>query len=194
MESPRDQQRRGGDGVEVQRHAHRDQEDTEQQAFERLDQHFDLAAIFRLREQQPREQRAHRHGEPGGGGRGGGAEQHEQTRGHEKLGAVGARDGAEEWTQQQASRRDDHDDGERGLSKRERERAQAFAFIRAAHDRNREQDRHDGDVLKQQDRKAGAADRGGEPVFLRQHLDDNGGGGERERKPDDDGVVDALVE
>ncbi len=61
-------------------------------------------------------------------------------------------------------------------------------------DGDEKQQRHDGEVLQQQDRKGRAPRHGVEPLPARQHLDHDGGGGQRQGKPDEDGAAGPRTE
>ena len=107
-----DARRIGGDVGEIEAHADGDQEHTEQQPFERVDGHLDLAAELGLRQQQAGDQRAEFHRQVDHGGGKSGGEDHQQAGGDEQFRAAGARDTAEQRAQHQPAGDDkaEHDD------------------------------------------------------------------------------------
>ena len=90
----------------IDRGADRDEIEPEQQAPERLDRHFDLAAIFGLRQQEPGDKGAERHRQMARRGGQPVAEHHQQARRHEELGALRFRDEMKEGPQRQTAEND----------------------------------------------------------------------------------------
>ena len=86
--------------------ADREEVEPEQQAPERLDRHLDLAAIFGLRQQEPGDKGAKRHRQMARRGGQPVAQDHQQARRHEELGALGFGDEMEERPQREAAEND----------------------------------------------------------------------------------------
>jgi hypothetical protein len=154
--------------VTVDLHADGDEEEPEQQILERLEVGLDLMAKLGFRQQQSSQQRAQRHRQPGRLRRRRHADGREQRGGDKDLSTVGGGYPAKQRAKQEPS----HD---QGRSKRQRRCEQCAGDARAERQRGRaergdhEQDRHHHQVLHQQDREAGAPNRGGNlPPFAQQ--------------------------
>ncbi len=177
------------DPLDVERHADADEEESEQEALERLDLRFDLVAVFRIGEQHAGEERAERHRdadeihEPR-------RADHDQQRGRrEHFGRAGARSRAEHRTQQIAAADDDDRDRDDHAQRRERTRAGVRRRMRHRERRDQREDRDRGDVLEQQDREAEPAVRGWPAPCARRGSADRSpsttaqGRGRRSRRP-----------
>ena len=180
-----DQQDRGKDQreifpdrLQVDAHAHGDQEDPQREALERLHDGFDFAVIFGLRDQQPGDQRADDWREADRGGGEAGADDHQQRCGEKQFGALGARGLAEQPGQGEAAENHHRRDHQPALPQRGQHAFPAFAGGIGGHRAEDEDDRHDHDVFEQQHRQRRASD-GRMRAGNRQ---DDGGGGERQRE------------
>ena len=95
---------------EVDAHAHRDEEQPEQQALERLDVGLELAPVFALGQQHAGQKGAERHRQADRLHQRGGGHHQQQGRGGEDLGRLAARDPAQRGAQQQPAA--EHDGGD----------------------------------------------------------------------------------
>ena len=175
------------DHEDIDRHADRDEEQADEQALERLDIDADLVAILGLRQHQAGEKRAKRHRQTGGLGGDRGADDHQQHRGQEHVGAARRADEAEQRTDDQSADHHDCHRGDRRLTERQGEgqshRALGVGVAGAAKCRERAEDeeyRQHREILEQQDGEAGAPRRAAETAVFGQELHDDGGGGQRE--------------
>ena len=109
---PREDERR------IDRGADRDEVEPEQEAPERFDRHFDLAAIFGLRQQEPGDEGAERHRQMARRGGQPIAEHHQEAGRHEELGALRFRDEMEERPQREPAENDQRGQSQRRRSER----------------------------------------------------------------------------
>ena len=166
-----DARRIGGDAGQIEAHAHGDQEHAEQQPLERIDRHLDLAAEFGFSQQQTGDQRTEFHRHADLRGRQAGRQDHQQAGSDEQLRAARARDAAEQWAQHQASGHDQPEHDNHRLNDGPGERPAT-----GADHADDEQHGHRGNILQQQHRQRGTADRSSETLLVRQHLHDHRGG------------------
>ena len=121
---PRENERR------IDRGADRNEVEPEQQAAEGFDRHFDLAAIFGLRQQEPGDKGAKRHRQMARRGGQPIAQHHEQARRHEELGALRFRDKMKEGPQREAAENDQRGQNEHRRNKRGEKLPRKAAFAR----------------------------------------------------------------
>mmetsp|Transcript_36683 Transcript_36683/g.96861 ORF Transcript_36683/g.96861 Transcript_36683/m.96861 type:complete len:255 (-) Transcript_36683:188-952(-) len=170
---------RGRRNLEVDREAGGDEEEAEQQPAERGDVRLDLVAVPGLRQEDPCQEGSESIREPEGGG-----EARHRQHGHEgdrEEGGLVTRGcdelvhGLEEHTPR------DEDDREGGgrLQGGEAER-RAQRRSRASEQRSDHEQRHDSEVLEEQDAERRAAKTRGKLALLIQELDDEGRGREGE--------------
>ena len=168
----------------IDRGADRDEVEPEQEAPEWFDRHFDLAAIFGLRQQEPGDEGAERHRQVARRGGQPVAEHHQEACRHEELGALRFGDEMEERPQRETAENDQRGQRQRRRSERReelpREAPLACRRQRARHD---EQGR-DREILKQQHRQTGAPGAGMKPFALDQHWNDDRGRRHRQRRAD----------
>ena len=164
--------------------ADRDEIEPEQEPPERLDGELDLAAIFGLRQKQPGDERAKRHREVARRRGHPIAQDHQEARRHEELGALRGGDEMEERPQGEAPENDQRGQPQhRGPEGREQlPREALLAAGREGADHH--QKRRDRQILKQEHRKTGAPRAGMQPLALDEHRNDDRGRGHRERRAD----------
>ena len=147
----KDQRPVAGDERQVDRHADAEEEEAKQQAAERLNVGFELMAEGRFGEDHAGDERAHRHRQPAclhGQRR---AEHDEQRRRGLDFPCPRVGEYAEEWVQQIASD-GDHANNRRHRNGNRRQVRAGVCLDRRQHCDDRQQ-RHDGEVLEQQDRE-----------------------------------------
>ncbi len=110
-----DEQRVAHGQADVGRHAHRHEEEAEQQALERLDVRLQLVPVFRFRQHHPGGEGAERQRQVGPAGQGRRTNDDQQGGGGEQFAGLGAADGAEQRLQQIAAGEYDHGDRAAGL-------------------------------------------------------------------------------
>ncbi len=93
----------------------------EQQALEGLHRRIDGAAVFRLGQEEPGDERAERHRQPAHRGDETRDQHHEEAGGHEEFGTLGGRDELEQGAQHEAPEPDDDREREGSLEKRDAE-------------------------------------------------------------------------
>ncbi|KAG1200456.1 hypothetical protein G6F35_012370 [Rhizopus arrhizus] len=103
-----DQPRFGGDAVEVDAHAHRNEEQAQQQPLERLDLCFQFVPELRIGQQHAGQEGAEAGAEARFLHEPGGAQHHQQGGGGEHLRAAGARNDAEHPAQHRPPAQDHH--------------------------------------------------------------------------------------
>ena len=141
-----------GDHGEVQRHAHTEEEQTEQDAAERLDIRFDLVAESGFAEQHAREERAHRHRQATQLHQQRGAE-HDQKRGRRHhFARLGGSKDAEQRIEQEAADQHQADDRTGGDTHGDPARALARIAVHRRHEGDHGQQWHDQQIFEQQDR------------------------------------------
>ena len=150
-------------------------------------------AIFGLGEQQAGDESAERHGETGLIGDDAGGDDDEQHGGDEELAGARRRDQPEQRTQQNAAEHDDDGERDRGLQQRDAEARKHRSAGPRGEDGDEHQDRNDGEVLRQQHGKAGAADIRREALLVRQQFEHDRGRGQRQARAEDDGFARALA-
>ena len=134
---------------EVDAHADGDEEESKQQALERLDVGLELAPVLAFGEQHAGEERAERHRQPHRLHQRRGGDDEQQRRGGEDLRRVAARDPAERRAQQQAPAEHDRSDDPDRFRRAE---PAAFARMRPeSEQRDEREDRNRGHVLQQRD-------------------------------------------
>ena len=166
-----EQQRIAQQLAHVDIHADGEEENAEQQPLERLDGGFDRLAVFGLGEQQAGDEGAERHGQAGLIGNDAGGDDDEQNDGDEQLGGTRVRHQPEQRPQQHAAEDDDDGNGNHGLKQRSAETFEHRTAGTRGQDRDEHQDRNDGEILGEQDGKAGAADGRGETLLVRQQFE-----------------------
>ena len=93
---------------------------------------------------------------------------------------------AEERLQHVAADSDDHHQGGSGLNEGHHDPQEQRALVARFEDAKQDEDRHDGEILEQQDRKAGSPDAGRQSLLYRQQLDDDRGGRKAKGGSDDE--------
>ncbi len=161
------------DHRQVERHAHAEKEQPEQDAAERLDIGFELVAEGQLGQQHPRQEGPQRHGEAAELHQERGAEHNQQGGGRHHLAGLSGRQDAKQRVEQPHASRD-----QTGQRRRADGHADPGGVGRRGgriegHER---QQRHDGEVLQQEDGHHLLAVRRGGIAPLVEHLDDDGGG------------------
>jgi len=157
----------------VDAHADGHEEQSQHQALEGLQIDLDLVAVFRFGQQQAGKKGAERHGQAGIAGDRGDADDGQQHRRHEHLGAAGLRDQAQGRAQDQPPDHIDRNDGQRRLAERQSQVPAEPAVELGAEHPDHEQDGHHGQVLHQQDRETGPAQGRADPAALQQQLHDD---------------------
>ena len=173
-----------GDERGIDRGADRDEVEPEQEAPERFDRHFDLAAIFGLRQQKPGDEGAERHRQMARRGGEPVAEHHQQARRHEELGALRFRDEMEERPQRQPAEDDQGGQDKRRRNERGQELPREAAVARGRQRAGHDEQRRDREILKQQHRQTCAAGARMKPFALDQHRNDDRGRRHGQRRPD----------
>ncbi|MNV23893.1 hypothetical protein D3C71_1149310 [compost metagenome] len=174
--------RLGHDPVQVDAHAHRDEEQAQQQALERFDLRFQLVPEFRIGQQHPGQERAQARTQPGFLHEPRRAQHHQQRHRGEHLGAARARDDVEQPAQHRPPAQDHH-----------RQRAQRHGHVAplqglvlgAAQQWDRGQQRNGDQVLEQQDGKAQPPVIAVDRLVLGQQLQAHRGGRQRQRQAHD---------
>lgn len=179
------QRRRAHDFQRIDRHADRHEEQAHQQSAERVDGDLDLVPELGLREQQSRQQRAERHRQAGQPGERGDPERAEQRQRHEGVGLPARRHVPEDRPDDDAAQQVDQRDRGHGLAERDRHRREHRSVSGPPEQPDQDEHRHHGQVLEQQDRKAGLSDRRAQFAPRRQQLHDHRGRRERQRQADD---------
>ena len=172
--------------AEIDLHADGNEEQAQEQPLERLDIRLDLVAELGLRQQQPRKERAQRHGQPGKPGEPRRAQHRQQRQRHEQFRALGPRHHAVEMPHQPAPGDDDDHHRQHCPQQRRAHKLGDMAGFPGGKDRHQHQQRHHGQVLRQQDGKARTAHARGEFTALHQKLHHHRRGGQRQAQPDDD--------
>ncbi len=169
----RDQPRLCGDAVEIDAHAHRDEEQPQQQALERLDLRFQFVPELRIGQQHPGQERAQAGAEARFLHEPGSAQHHQQGGGGEHFRAAGARDDAEHLAQHRSPAQDHH--GQRAEGHGGVFPAQGLV-LRPAQQRDGRQQRDRDQVLEQQDGKTQPAMVAVDRLVLGQQLQAYRGG------------------
>ena len=178
-----------GHHLQVQRHAHAQEEEAQQQTTERLDVGFQLVAEARFGQQHAGHEGAHGHGQAAHFHQQAGAQHHQQRgRGHDFPSAAGGQH-AEQGVEHPEARGHQGAQAEQGDADGLPQRCRVCGAIGRAgcqefHDG---QQRHDQQVLEQQDGDDALTARRGQLLPLAQHLHDDGGGGEHEAGGADEG-------
>ncbi|KAG1255145.1 hypothetical protein G6F68_010511 [Rhizopus microsporus] len=184
-----------GHHAQVQRHAHAEEEQAEQDAAERFDVRFDLVAEGRLAQQHAGQDRAHRHRQAGQLHQQRRTQHHQQRGGGHPLACLRFGQHPEQRIEQEAADQHQADDGTH--ADRHRQPARPFA-IRAArarrHPRHQRQQRHDQQVFEQQDRDDLLPRRQRDVTALGQQLHHHRGGGEHEAGGADEGDLPGEAE
>ena len=118
----------------------------------------------------------------------------EQGRRHEQVARAVRSHQPEQRPQQQSPDHDDEADRQGRLGERQREAGEQRPARARAQDRDQEQQRHDGQVLRQQDGEARPAGRSRQPALVGQDLDDDGRRRQGEARADDHGCRPAVAE
>ena len=160
---------------EINAQSHEQKECAEQQPLEGFDDGFDGAAVFGFGEHQPGDKGAQRHRKPGHAGGHPGANCYQQGCRHEEIGTVGSRHHAQHRAQAKTANTDDDEDGERRLGKGDDNTLQHRAVSVAAQYCDEQQERDDGQILKQQNGKTGAPGLRSQTFCIGQKLHNNGG-------------------
>ncbi|MNI33223.1 hypothetical protein D3C73_871590 [compost metagenome] len=173
-----DHPRFGGDAVQVDAHAHGDEEQAQQQTLERLDLRFQLVPEFRIGQQHAGQERPQAGAQAGFLHEPGGAQHHQQRGGGEHFRAAGARDDAEQAAQHRPPAQDHH-------CQRAQRDGRIFPAQRLvldpAQQRNRGQQRNGDQVLEQQDGKPQPAVVAVDRLVLGQQLQADRGRRQRQR-------------
>ena len=181
------QQRLPGDLPDVDAHADREEEDAQQEGLEGLDDGLDDLAVLGLRQQEPGDECAERHRDAGDRRKHPRADDDEQRDRQQQFGGVGRGHEPIERAQHRPSEHDDQRQRRGGLPQR-RDQARGDGNVSLhGEDGDQQQDRHDGEILRQQDRERGAPARRCEPALAGQELDADGRGGEGEARTEDGG-------
>ena len=162
----------------------RDEVEPEQQALERLDRHFDLAAVFGLRQQEPSHEGAERHREAARSGGEPVAKHHQQAGGHEEFGALRLGHEVKERTERNAPEDDQRGKSQRGRDERAEKRPAEPPLVSAGEGARHHEEWSDREILKEQHGKARPADQCAEPLALDEHRDHDRRRRHRERRAD----------
>ena len=160
------------DDTQIEHHADRDEEETEQHVPERLDVLLDLIAVFGLGDQHAGEKRSERKRQPRKLGQRGESECHEQKVQHEELGTLLPRDDVEPRPHRLLAGEKDERQRRRRLERGDREVAHQFAAA-LPQGRNHDQERNHREILEQQDAHDVAAMRRRDLHLLGEHLRDD---------------------
>ena len=177
----RDQQRLGGDPLQVDAHANRHEEQPEQQALERADLRFQFVPVFGFGQQHAGQERAKAGAQSRQLQQPGAAQHHQQRGGGEHFRHAGARDDAEQVAQQVAPAQ--HQRGDRQQRTGHVGHAQVGS-AGLAEQRDRRQQRDRREVLEQQDRERQPPVFAAELLALGQQLQADRG--RRQRQPGTD--------
>ena len=169
---------------EVEAHADRHEEQPEQQAAERLDIGLKFVAVGRFGEHHARNKGPERHRQAKALHDERRAEHGEQRRDHKRFPCAEFADHPEQRVHQIASGERQAEDRHSG-QQRLHPTGNGVRVGQARQGGDNGQQRHDGQVLKQQDRETALPHRGVEFFALLQQLHDQRCGGERQRQPDD---------
>jgi hypothetical protein len=178
----------------IDAHAHRHEEQPQHQPLEGFEIDLDLVAELGLGQQQPGQKGAQRHRQPGRRGQHRGPQHHQQDGGHEHLAAARLGHDMQRRAQHETPSRVDPGDRQRGLGQRRCEFAgDTGRGLRRQH-ADQEEDRHHREILGQEYREAGAAERRGEAACLDQDLDGDRGRGQGQGRAEDRGRRHAVAE
>ena len=180
-----DQQPVAAQHAEVEAHADAHEEEAEQDAAEGLDVCFELVAEGGFREQHAGQEGAHGHGKAAELHGQRGAEDDEQGGGGHHLPRPGTGEQGEHRVEQPAAGGDQG--GEREQGEADGDPVRAFRLVPRGEDRDQGQERHDRQVLQQQDGDDALPGGGGDLALLLQHLHGDGGGGQDEAHGGDEG-------
>ena len=168
----------------VYRHANGDEEEAQEQATERLDVGFQLMPVLGIGQQHAGEKSAHGHGQPDARHDRGRADHQQERRCGEDLAGAGQRDDPEDGPEQVAAddhHGRDHADDLAGLQPG----IARLACSAGAEQRDQCQQRHDGQVLEQQDGECSVAVGAVERSFLLEDLEREGRGGQGQAEAGD---------
>ena len=174
------------DDRQIQRHAHRKEEQPQKDAPERFDIDFKLMAEGRFRQQHARQKGPHRrrqaaklHGK--------GCPQHHQQGGcRHHLARMGAGQDAEQRIQQIAPGQHQRHDAAQANGNPGQAGGQRHLLAARGQKGGQSQQRHDGKILQQQDRHDAPAPWGRHLAAFFQKLHDDGGRGQHKARPGDD--------
>ena len=172
------------DDAELERQADGHEEQAEQDAAERLDVGFELVPVGGFGEHDAGDEGAHRHRQPGKLHQRRRPEHDQQRGGDHRLLGAGIGDDPEQRVEQIAP--GDQQRGDRADRDARTARSPGGGASRRAggKQRNQRQQRHDGEVLEQQDRERRLAELGVGRAFLLEDL--HGEGRRRQRQPEAD--------
>jgi hypothetical protein len=176
-----------GDDRQVERHSHAQEEQPEQQAAERLDVGLELVAEGGFRQQHSGHERAHGHRQTRRLHHDRGAEHHEQRACGHHLARTRPGEHAEQRIEQPAAGGDHGGDRSEGDERTQPWRSLLAADATRAEQRDRGEERHDGQVLEQQDRHRALAGGRADRAALFEHLHDHRRGGQDEAHRADGG-------
>ena len=183
----------GDDHPDIDHHAHRHEEQAEKQPAERPDIGLDLMPVLGLGEQQSGEEGAQRHGKAGHGEDQARPQYDQQGGGNEQLGTAGRGDQTVDRPQYRPADDDGDDQRDNGLQARLADRRQQGGPL-LVQQRHQDQQRHDDQILEQQDGEGHGAVGCGPLAALGQQLEDERGRRQGEARPDDDCRVDGNPE
>ena len=188
-----DRQPLGDDHPEIDHHADRHEEQAEKQPAKRPDIGLDLMPVLGLGEQQSGEEGAQRHGEADQGEDPARTQYDQQGGGNEQLGAAGRGDQPVDRPQHQPAGDDGDDQCENGLQARLADRRQQGGAL-LVQQRHQDQQRHNDQILEQQNGERHGAVGCGPLAALGQQLQDERGRRQGEARPDDDRRIDGNPE
>ncbi len=161
-----------------------DEVEPEQQALERLDRHFDFAAVLSLRQQEPGDEGAERHREAARRGGQTVAQHHQEAGGHEEFGALRLGHETKERPERNAPEDDQRRERQCGWDERAEKRPAEPPLVSAREGARHHEKGRDREILKEQHGEARAADRSAEPLALDEDRDHDRRRGHGERRAD----------
>ena len=168
----------GDDHIEIKRHADGEKEEPEEDAPEGFDVSFQLVPVRGFRQEHAGEEGAHGGGKPAELHPPGRA-QHEQQGGRRHhFARAGRSKNAEHRIEQIAARKDEAENAAKADSDALQALHEGDVPAPGREERDQRQQRHNGEILKQQNRHHLLAARLGKVAPLLKHLHDDGGGGE----------------
>jgi hypothetical protein len=189
---PQHEHGRAHEQAEVHRHADGDEEQPEQQPLEGLDVDFQFMAVFRVGEHHAGEERTQRHRHADRLHQRAHAEYEKQREGDEDIALTRAGDNAQQWAQQKVAGDDQHGDQRKAAP--QRHPVQAAARLLRREQPEQQDERNDGEVLKQQHREARLAARRGEQALLLQRGERDRGRGHGESHASDQRHLEGQAE